>query len=198
MLAVTTEKNTGSTIAKRTEFGNPNISKGIASMEIQAVIPFLAFPGRWNDIQHFLPRSVGRIDVVRPHENDFACMLAQFFTGPCEVPLRPVELSELFWTIHELRIGIRRLKNDKGGDEAGLTAGLLKHVPNEFLDALLRLYNDVLYTGEAPTSWSRTLFTMLPKKVESKTNDRFQTNCELTFVIQNVCLPPPWKIGTCI
>ena len=40
---------------------------------------FLAFPGKWKDIQHFLPRSVGRIDVVRPHENDFACMLEKTF-----------------------------------------------------------------------------------------------------------------------
>ena len=35
-------------------------------------------------------------------------------------------------------------------------------------DALLRLYNDVLYTGEPPASWSKTLFTMLPKKLRAK------------------------------
>ena len=55
---------------------------------------FLATPGRWKDIQHFLPRSVGRTDVVRPHENDFACMLATLFKGPCEVPIPAVVFSE--------------------------------------------------------------------------------------------------------
>lgn len=32
---------------------------------------------------------------------------------------------------------------------------------------------------------------------ESKTSYRFQTHCEFTFVIQSVCLPRPWTIGTC-
>ena len=40
---------------------------------------FLAIPSRWKDLQHFLPKSAGRIDIVRPHENDFACMLAKLF-----------------------------------------------------------------------------------------------------------------------
>ena len=129
-----------------------------------------------------MPRSVGRIDVVRPHENDFACMLEKLFKGPCEVPLPPLYLSEPFWTIHELKIAIRRLKNDKGGDEVGLTAELLKHVPNEFLDALLRLCNDVLYTGEPPTSWSRTLFTMLPKKLRAKQATDFRPIANLRLL----------------
>ena len=157
---------------------------------------FLATPGRWKDIRHFLPRSAGRTDVVRPHENDFACMLATLFKSPCEMPTPAVIFSEPLWTMNELTAAIRRLKNDKGGDEVGLTAEVLKHAPHEFLDALLRLYNDVFYTGEPPVSWSKTLFTMLPKKSESKTNYRLQTNCECTVVIQNICVPPPWKIGT--
>ena len=129
---------------------------------------FLAIPSRWKDLQHFLPKSAGRIDIVRPHENDFACMLAKFFNGPCELPLPPALFSEPIWTIQEMKAAIRRLKIGKGGDEVGLTAELLKHVPHEFLDALLRLYNDVLYAGEPPASWSKTLFTMLPKKLRAK------------------------------
>ena len=129
---------------------------------------FLAIPSRWKDLQHFLPKSAGRIDVVRPHENDFSCMLAKFFTGPCELPPPSAVFSEPISTIQEMKAAIQRLKNGKGGDEVGLTAELLKHVPHEFLDALLRLYNDVLYTGEPPASWSKSLFTMLPKKLRAK------------------------------
>ena len=92
-------------------------------------------------------------------------MLAKLFNGPFEVP---AVFSKPIWTIHETEAAIWRLRNGKGGDEVGLTAELLKHVPHEFLDALLRLYNDVLYTGEPPASWSKTLFTMLPKKLRAK------------------------------
>ena len=135
---------------------------------------FLATPGRWKDIRHFLPRSAGRTDVVRPHEHDFACILATLFKGPCEMPTPAVIFSEPLWTMNELTTAIPRLKNDKGGDEVGLTAEVLKHAPREFLDALLRLYNDVFYTGEPPVSWSKTLFTMLPKKVRAKQTTDFR------------------------
>ena len=158
---------------------------------------FLAIPSRWKDLQHFLPKSAGRIDIVRPHENDFACMLAKLFNGQCELPLPPAVFSEPIWTIREMKAAIRRLKNGKGGDEVGLTAELLKHVPHEFLDALLQLYNDVLYTGEPPASWSKTLFTMLPKKLRAKQVTDFRPIANLRLLYKSVCLPPPWTIGTC-
>ena len=69
---------------------------------------FLAIPSRWKDLQHFLPKSAGRIDIVRPHENDFACMLAKLFNGPCEVPLPPAVFSEPLWTIQEMEAAVRR------------------------------------------------------------------------------------------
>ena len=42
-----------------------------------------------------------------------------------------------------------------------------KHVPHEFLDASLRLHNDVSYTGDPPASWSKIWFTVLQKKVRA-------------------------------
>ena len=59
-----------------------------------------------------MPRSVGQIDVVYPHENDFACMLGKIFKGPCEAPLPSIVISEASWTIQELKRAIRRLKHD--------------------------------------------------------------------------------------
>ena len=44
-------------------------------------------------MQHFLPKSVGRIGIVRPHENDFASMLAKLLNGPFEMPLPPAVFS---------------------------------------------------------------------------------------------------------
>ena len=59
---------------------------------------------------------------------------------------------------------------------------MLKHVPHEFLNALQRLYNDVLYTGEPPTSWSKTLFTSLPKKLRTKQVTDFRPTANLRLL----------------
>ena len=48
------------------------------------------------------------------------------------------------------------LKFDKYGDEVGLTA--------ESLGILLRLYHDVLYTGELLASCSKIVFTIMLRK----------------------------------
>ena len=71
------------------------------------------------------------------------------------------------------------------GNGVGLTAEVLKHAPREFLDALLRLHNDVFYTGEPPVSWSKSLFTMLPKKVKAKQTTDFRpiANVRLLYKI---------------
>ena len=81
---------------------------------------------------------------------------------------------------------IRRLKHDKGRYEVGLLAELLKHAPREFLDALLRLYNDVSYTGEPPVSWSETLFTTLPEKMRAKQSTDFIPIANLRVFFQNL------------
>ena len=39
--------------------------------------------------------------------------------------------------------------------------------------------------------------TVVTEKIESKTSYWCQTYCQRTVVIQSVCLPPPWTIGTC-
>ena len=54
---------------------------------------------------------------------------------------------------------IRRLKHDKRRDEVGLLTELLKHAPREFSDALLRLYNDLFYTGEPPVFFFFVFFS---------------------------------------
>ena len=56
------------------------------------------------------------------------------------------------------------MKIHKGADEAGLVAELLKNSPDDFQVHLLRLLNDMLYTGNFPSCWSRTLPQMLAKR----------------------------------
>ena len=125
---------------------------------------FLSNPNRWKNLRDYLPRPSGRHSVTYPHLDDFASMLEALFVGPCQPLQRPMRLTEPRRDLSELRVAIQRLKTGKCGDEVGLTAELLKNVPEEFLSILLALYNNVLFTGERPESWCKTLFSMLPKK----------------------------------
>lgn len=75
--------NAGSTIPKRIEFADPKLSpKKMRREKSEKLSRSPATPTGWEDIQHFLPRNVGRIDVVRRHENDFVSMLLKFFHWP--------------------------------------------------------------------------------------------------------------------
>ena len=125
---------------------------------------FLSNPNRWKNLRDYLPRPSGRHSVTYPHLDDFASMLEALFVGPCQPLQKPMRLTEPGWDLSELRVAIQRLKTGKCGDEVGLTAELLKNVPEEFLSILLALYNNVLFTGERPESWCKRLFSMLPKK----------------------------------
>eukprot|EP00438_Fugacium_kawagutii_P020700 Skav225256 [mRNA] locus=scaffold4099:835:1566:+ [translate_table: standard] len=69
--------------------------------------------------------------------------------------------------MNELKLAVRRLHPNKSCDEAGLVAELLKHAPDEFLQILLELFNEVLQYGTTPGDWRRTLFIMLAKKAKA-------------------------------
>ena len=58
--------------------------KNLRQWKSEQLSHFLGILSRWKGLQHFLPKSAGRIDVVRPRDNDFACMLAKLSNGPCE------------------------------------------------------------------------------------------------------------------
>ena len=157
---------------------------------------FLGNPSRWKDVRDYLPRPSGRRSVMYPHLDDFASMLEALFVGTCQPLQRPMRLTEPGWDLSELRFAVQRLKTGKCGDELGLTAELLKHAPEEFLNTLLTMYNNVLVTGERPESWCKTLFSMLPQKNKAITTCGLQTNCKHSFIIQNICICFTWTTGT--
>ena len=70
--------------------------------------------------------------------------------------------------MHELKCAVGRMKIHKGADEAGLVAELLKNSPDDFQADLLHLFHDILYTGNFPSCWSRTLFQMLAKTARAQ------------------------------
>ena len=91
------------------------------------------------------------------------------------------------------------LKIGKCGDELGLTAELLKNVPEEFISILPALYNNVVFINDWPESWCKTLFSMLPKKrghYNLWTSDQLLTFVYYTKHVQIFYLDDPnifWK-----
>ncbi len=101
-------------------------------------------------------------------------------------------LTEPPWTMAEMKHAISRLKMKKGGDDVRLVAELLKHSPDDFLNALLHVMKEVLTSGNVPSSWQN--YT-LQNASEDKGSVRvwFLAHCKCTLVVQTLCIP---HVGT--
>ena len=105
---------------------------------------------KWKCLNNWLPNPAGRATAQHPLEDEFADMLENLFVGPLISLPKPVALTEDAWTMQDLRIAIGRLQLKKSPDQCGVSAELLRHVPEEFLTALLRFYNSALEDGVVP------------------------------------------------
>ena len=141
--------------------------KEVRSWKSQSLAEHLEEVSKWKCLKTWLPNPVGRAIAQHPLEDEFADMLENLFVGPMVSLPKPVVLTEDVWTAQELRIAIGRLQLKKSPDQCGVSAELLQHVPEEFLTALLRIYNSVLEDGEVPDCWRTTCFHMLPKKMRA-------------------------------
>ena len=68
----------------------------------------------------------------------------------------------------ELDSAIGNLESNKACDERGLAAELLHHAPPGFREVFVNLFNNILATGDVPSSWQTTLFKMLAKVMKAK------------------------------
>ena len=73
------------------------------------------------------------------------------------------------------------MKINKGADEAGLVAELLKKSLDDFQADLLHLFNDILYTGNFPSCWSRALFQMLAKTARAQQPSDYRPIANIRF-----------------
>ena len=117
----------------------------------------------------------------QPHADDFAEMLARLFHGDPAPPMIRPTLTEPPWTMAEYaKHAISRLKVGRAGDYLGLvaelffSAELLKHSPDDFLNALLHIMTQVLTSGNVPPSWQIMFFRMLPKTSAAKSVFEFR------------------------
>jgi len=141
--------------------------KEFRSWKCQTLAKHLAEVSKWKCLKTWLPNPVGGRIAQHPLEDEFADTLENLFVGPVVSLPKPVVLTEDVWTTQELRIAIVRLQLKKSPDQCGVFAELLQHVPEEFLKALLPIYNSVLDDGEVPDWWRTTSFHMLPKKLRA-------------------------------
>ena len=139
-----------------------------ASMEIRTVIWFSCNSWKMEGHATFFAPKCWPHWCRSPHENDFACMLVTLIKGPCEVPIPAVASSEPSWIINELTTAIRRLKGDQGAHEVALTADLLNAYPPWIFGCITTIVQRRVLHWEPPASWSKTLFSMLPKPVRAK------------------------------
>ena len=198
MLAVTAAKNTGSTLAEGIEFADPNFSqKKNASMEIWTAISFsgdswkmeghttVPAPKCWphwcrSPSWKWLCLHVGNafqrpLRSANSSSNIFRATLDHEWTDRCNSAIEKWQRGRRGWV-------------DCGSVEAcspwifGCITTIVQWCDLHWGTACFMVENFVYNVTE---------------KSESKTNYRFQTNCECTVIIQNICVPPPWTIGTC-
>ena len=124
----------------------------------------LNMPNQWKMLQK-MSHTIVRQCAQHPPANDFADMLENIFHGHPGNPTRPLHLTEPNWSLQELAGAIKRLKMNKASDECGWVAELLHFAPDNVVTAFLGIMNQILHTGEIPSSWNKTLFQMLPKTI---------------------------------
>ena len=121
--------------------------------------------------------------ALQPPVDDFAYMLESLFQGHSVCPVEPVART----TRTELDSAIQSLKTNKGNDEFGLVAEMLKNAPDELREHLLRLFNEVMETGSCPTTWQKTLFRMIAKKTKAMLLGDFRPIVKVRLLYKTFC-----------
>ena len=125
-------------------------------------------------LQRLMSSYGGRKLTLQPQPDEFADELETLFAGDPPAPVRPDMLDETPWSMGELQHAIHRLKGGRSADEAGLVIELLKHAPADLLTLVLQLFNTFLFHGDVPSSWRKTVFTMLAKKTKAVATTDFR------------------------
>ena len=73
------------------------------------------------------------------------------------------------FTIKELRKALKKCHNTSVGCD-DIHYQFLKHLPFRSLDSLLRIFNQVWYTGVLPDSWKEAIVIPIPKPDKESTN----------------------------
>ena len=142
----------------------------------------------WNALRKMDYHTV-KTFVREPHPNEFAKMLAELFPGIVTERVKPDIFTEQMFELKELKIAIRRVKLAKAADESSLTAELLRHMPDDICNDLLHMFNHMLFSGEVPAAWRKTLFKILPKTLKPRTTMDFRLIASIRLLYTyNLCI----------
>ena len=145
-------------------------------------------PTTWKLLRSLSGSTSARNRALQPPVDDFAYMLESLFQGHSVCPVEPVANTEPKWTRTELDSAIQSLKTNKGNDEFGLVAELLKNAPDELREHLLRLFNVAMETGSCPTTWQKNVVQNDRQEDKGHVTGRFSSDCQRALVVQNVLL----------
>ena len=77
--------------------------------------------------------------------------------------------------MQELHAALHRMKRRKAMDDNGICAEFLKDAPECFLQLVLQLFNDVLFSSCAPPDvWRRTRLTVIYKKGDAESVSNYR------------------------
>ena len=127
----------------------------------------------WNALRKMDHHTV-KTFVQEPHPNEFAKMSEELFSGIVTEPVKPDIFTEQMFGLKELKTAITRAKLAKAAAETALTADLLGHMQDDICNDLLHIFNHMLFSGEVPAAWRKTLFKMLPKTLKPRTTTDFR------------------------
>ena len=137
----------------------------------------LSMPNQWKQTHTHTPSCDSA-------HSDFADMLENIFHRHPGIPTRPLQLTEPNWSLQELKGAIERMKANKASDECGLVAELLHFAPENVVTALVGIMNQILHTGQVPSSWQKTMFQMLPKTKNARTTKDFHPFANIRLMYQ--------------
>ena len=140
----------------------------VRSWKAEKLNALLLLFSHWRRVKYLASKFSGTKAAQHPLPDEFAFDLANLFASAPLVPQRPVDLTETPWTLEEALKTLQRRKSNQAADENGLVAELLKYAPIEYLELLLNSFNTILFHGNTPSTWHKTIFKMSAKVREPK------------------------------
>ena len=92
----------------------------------------------------------------------------KYFHGHPGNPTWPLHLTEPNWS-YRVEWCHQAAQNEQSFGRMWLVAELLQFAPDNVVTALLGIMNQILHTGEIPSSWKRIMFQWLPTTENART-----------------------------
>ena len=108
----------------------------------------------WNAL-HKMDYHTVKTFVQEPHPNEFSKILEELFNGIVTEPVKANTFTEQMFEVKELKTAIGRAKMAKANDETGLTAELVRHMPDDTCNEYLLMFNHMLFSGKVPAAWRK-------------------------------------------